>query len=279
VIEFEVVGTFIPYRLVWKSSNEDPAKHITVAFGEAAFLGVPGPAPPAPAAGAGGILAGRVLSAFDGRPLVRGSPAADGGAVADAYTLPSRPRLFVVLRGVDATPPALVAEVPIENGAFALTLAPGAYTCVALVPGFMAFYSPLCLVLAGRTAAVNLLFAPIPLPGQARVVLTYGSDPRAATEPRDLDVALLTPAGCEASYKTLTCAAPGGAAARVDRDSRTGQGQEEVTVGGFAPGKYVLRVDERGGAAGRTRFMDAQAVAAYYSPATGGVRYAPGING
>jgi hypothetical protein len=44
-------------------------------------------------------------------------------------------------------------------------------------------------------------------------------------------------------------------------------------------GKYVVRVDERGGKAGAGKWEASMAVAAYYGPRAGGVRFAPGING
>ena len=143
----------------------------------------------------------------------------------------------------------------------------------------MAFYTPACAVAAGQTATAHLVMAPIPLPGQARVVLTYGSDPRLATEPVNVDLAILEPpaaGACEVSYKTASCGGAGWSG-KVDRDSRTGQGQEAMTVAG--PGKMVVRADERGAKAGADKFTVSLAVAAYYSPATGGVRFAPGVNG
>ncbi len=78
------------------------------------------------------------------------------------------------------------------------------------------------------------------------------------------------------SVRTPTC---GGGAARLDRDSRTGQGQTAMTVTRFEAGTYVVRVDERGAKAGAGKWEASMAVAAYYGPRAGGVRFAPGING
>jgi hypothetical protein len=41
----------------------------------------------------------------------------------------------------------------------------------------------------------------------------------------------------------------------------------------------VVRVDERGGKEGAGKWEASMAVAAYYGPRAGGVRFAPGING
>lgn len=76
-------------------------------------------------------------------------------------------------------------QIRVTGGRYELKIEEGVYTCVAIMPGLMAFYDANCKV-EGRKTMKDIFMSPFVVPGEVRVVLTWGKD-------RDLDAFMLAP--------------------------------------------------------------------------------------
>jgi len=86
-----------------------------------------------------------------------------------------------------------------------------------------------------RTPRLDVMVVPTMSPGQIRIVLSWGGDPR------DLDVHLTSPTGCKVWYSNKRCES-GTEKVQLDVDDINGFGPETISFNQVVSGKYTLQV-------------------------------------
>lgn len=268
VASADIRGSTMEYTLTWSSSNSDPAKHMMLGVGQAAFLGTDA-APPAQTARRGeAAIEMEVASAMDAKTLKTGVATSDG-LNRRGYSIPQDARL-VVLDGSTA-----IAETTLQNGKAKVAVpAAQSYSCVVTLPGYMHFFDDDCQSLAGEKN--HALMSPILKPGTSRIVLQW------ARRPSDLDVYLLAPhretaqPPCEVNFRQKQCHS---GTVKLDKDDVNGHGPETLTIEHFNPGQYVLRVDDYRGNPNAPLWDISHAFVTYYSPHLGAIQFHVAHNG
>ena len=167
--------------------------------GQAAFSGALSLSPPIPSGAPRETLV-TAINCIDGKKLGVDAVCSDG-PLATGFTMASEVRLTVLLGD------AAVWEGSLSKGEVKVKVAaPPAgqrYRCVATNAGMMAFYTKFCDV--GISPTFKIALNPVLKPGEARLVLTWGA------QPKDLDIYVLAPASdpaqpsCEVNYKNKEC--------------------------------------------------------------------------
>jgi uncharacterized protein YfaP (DUF2135 family) len=165
-----------------------------------------------------GTISGVVRSATNGQPI--GIPAT-----------------VTVRSGTNVVSGASVASVTTGvNGVFSFPALPaGPYTVSVVAAGYVNGLVNVAVV-AGASVNANVLLSPQAPPGQVRIVLSWGA------EPRDLDAQLTLPNGRVIAYFDVgNCAvAP---FACLDNDVTDGNGPETITITAVQDGVYTFAVD------------------------------------
>jgi uncharacterized protein YfaP (DUF2135 family) len=165
-----------------------------------------------------GTISGVVRSATNGQPI--GIPAT-----------------VTVRSGTNVITGASVASVTTGvNGAFSFSALPaGPYTLSVVANGFVTGLVNVTVV-AGSTVNANVVLSAQAPPGQVRVVLSWGA------EPRDLDAQLTLPNGRVIAYfDTGDCVATPFAC--LDTDDTDGNGPETITITNVQNGVYTFAVE------------------------------------
>mmetsp|Transcript_60661 Transcript_60661/g.127063 ORF Transcript_60661/g.127063 Transcript_60661/m.127063 type:complete len:172 (+) Transcript_60661:1154-1669(+) len=120
-------------------------------------------------------------------------------------------------------------------------LSGGTYECLVALTGFEAYFNDNCKIFATNTTELKIVLSSILMPGQARIVLTWGK------EPKDLDSHTIVPslapngATCDVSWNSKVC---NGGHIQLDLDATKGMGPETQTIKEFDAGQYVYYVVE-----------------------------------
>ena len=110
--------------------------------------------------------------------------------------------------------------------------------------GFYPAFYPACEIDGNKVSNRDMVLCPYLNPGHGRFILTWGE------EPSDMDVSLDAPDGkggrCTVMYKDKFCQQVGKgkeeSRIHLDHDVTKGYGPETLTIEGFIPGEYLLRV-------------------------------------
>jgi hypothetical protein len=185
-----------------------------------------------------GSFRGQALNAVDGKRLGVGTRVSNG-YTANIWTVSEEVKLSLFVGST------LAQEVPLTNGRFTVSLPAGQYTCIATTPQYYTFYDDSCRVNSAGELYKNLVMSPMLNPGTARIVLSWGADPK------DLDSYLYVPhqspavPACEINFRNKNCQS---GVVRLDVDAVSGFGPETITLNGFRNGIYRFRVNHfRGG--------------------------------
>ena len=269
-----VTGDHVDYTISWTSSNAVKAKHMYIGAGEAIFMGYPGAAPGPTAGNFAKDSKATAMNAVDGKKVGKGMKCTDGEEK-KVYT-PATEATLYVFDGL-----ALVFEKEMPKGKLTVKKneiakkADGTrYTCIVYEAGFMAYYSDECELMFEKK--LNFPLSPILLPGHARFVLTWGS------QPKDLDIYLLAPhhdpaqPACEVNWRNKQCTS---GAVRLDRDDTQGHGPETISLESFNEGSYIIRIDEYRGNPSQPKWAQSIAMVTYYSPHLGAIHMEVGQQG
>ena len=245
--------TTLHFKFTWKSSNIKDHLHLFASTGTAVFLGDKLPISKAVAyaeshlAGLGegeGNLEGAIENAIDGNKLAPKKNVKTGYKIhrkTIRLALPDREADFQMFVGSSK-----LYEPTVQKGAYESVIAAGKYACQASFPGFYTAFDPVCVVDGSKDRKHSMVLCPYLNPGHGRFILTWGE------KPQDMDLYLDAPDGqggrCTVMWKRANkfCQQVGKSreAARIhlDLDVTDGYGPETITVEGFVPGEYLLRV-------------------------------------
>uniref|UniRef100_A0A7S0N5M1 Uncharacterized protein n=1 Tax=Cryptomonas curvata TaxID=233186 RepID=A0A7S0N5M1_9CRYP len=207
-----------------------------IGGGEAVFMGKNTVSIPGPKSGEAnnGKLTGTCINAVDGVAIKAGNLVSDGYS-ARSYLILKNPRLYIFQKS------SYITEAEIVDGQFSLMLSGGTYECLVALTGFEAYFNDNCKIFATNTTELKIVLSSILMPGQARIVLTWGK------EPKDLDSHTIVPslapngATCDVSWNSKVC---NGGHIQLDLDATKGMGPETQTIKEFDAGQYVYYVVE-----------------------------------
>jgi len=254
----DFVGDELVWRFDFKSNTPEPLARPFIVSGEVTLLrdSTTGDE------GAGiekgkAQLKGTVLNAVDGKKISQAKASTDG-FTKKGLIIDSEPRILLFQKS------KFMGQIPIKGGRYRYKMAPGKYTCIAILKGLMSFYDDDCTIVGkrGKTQR-NIIFTPFVLPGEVRTVLTWGA------EIRDLDSYMLAPHAdvthppCEVNWSNKKCSS---GSVNLDNDEKGGFGPETITAHGLRNGKYRFRVTEyRGPAENRERLLLSKALVSVYT--------------
>jgi len=153
----------------------------------------------------------------------------------DKLKMPRSSPTFELLLGS-----AQMKDIAVNKGKYDVTAQAAKWTCRVSETGFEDFWDDDCAITEGETRHKPIPMSPLLNPGHARFVLTWGETPK------DFDISLSTPGGCQLTSFNRVCRGPDKLWARIDRDTSHGYGPETLTVLGFWDGEYILRASHFG---------------------------------
>jgi hypothetical protein len=225
-------GQTFRFRFEFESANAVRRLHMWISTGQITL--VRDRNPPAQISTPMGTLVGKAINACDGKRLRAGNKVSNG-YIKNAWDNDGEINLMLFQGST------LMYEVPMNRGSFRLKVPAGRYTCVATHGKYYSFYDPDCEVMASETKQKVVAMSPMLNPGSARIVLSWGKDPR------DLDSYLQVPhrdhsnPPCEINFRNKNCHS---GVIRLDVDATRGYGPETITLDGFHDGQYRFRVND-----------------------------------
>eukprot|EP00283_Hemiselmis_rufescens_P005456 CAMPEP_0173430836 /NCGR_PEP_ID=MMETSP1357-20121228/9158_1 /TAXON_ID=77926 /ORGANISM="Hemiselmis rufescens, Strain PCC563" /LENGTH=443 /DNA_ID=CAMNT_0014395241 /DNA_START=10 /DNA_END=1341 /DNA_ORIENTATION=- len=239
----------VDFSFNFTSRDEVDHMHMLVSGAEAVYVGDDASKAKALSllGGTDARVSGKVENAVDGRTLKPGRKVGNG------YV-----KGVVVPDGEEATVnlfvgSSLVSTLDVAKGEYDQGVATGKYTCQTSFPGYYSFYDDDCTVHNPTGMEKNSVLSPFLNPGDARFLLVWGATPP------DLELRLDVPlpgyvkhgSMCVVRYTNTHCTAHskhGKGKAKLEHTSLNGFGPETISVRGWVPGKYVLRVKHHAGA-------------------------------
>jgi len=241
--------THVDFSFNFSSKDTVDHLHMLVSGAEAVYMG--DDASKAKALSLLGVgeaeVSGKVENAVDGRTLKPGRKIGNG------YD-----KGIVIPEGQEATVSLFVGSsrmngLEVSKGEYDEGVRAGKYTCQTSFPGFFTSYLDDFSALPPTANKRPLVLSPFLNPGDARFLLVWGATPS------DLELRLEVPlpqyvkhgSMCVVRYTNTHCTAHskhGKGKAKLEYSATKGYGPETVSVRGWVPGKYVLRVKHFAGA-------------------------------